>query len=117
MSTKTKNQARGIGLLQNWITKLGGRDNLTPEEKQAYDEYYEVLSRDLDLDDLVQFWQNEVYNLHNQLREAVNAGEERNALQISGRIEDYQKWIDFIQAPDREREALIEHITNSLDTN
>ncbi len=116
MSTKTKNQeAQGIGLLQNWIKKLGGRDQLTPEEQQAYDEYYEVLTRELNLEDLAEFLKNEIYNLHTKLREAVEKGKDRNALYISARIENYQAWVDYMEAPAREKESLIEHITNLTD--
>lgn len=117
MSTKTKNQAaRGIGLLQNWLQKLGGRDELTPEEKQTYNEYYEVLSKELTLEDFSQFLQSEVLNLHDHLREAVRKGEDRKALYLSARIENYKVLVDFIEAPEREREALIEHITSQIST-
>ena len=118
MSTKTKNRtAKGIGLLQNWINKIGGRDQLDAEEKATYDEYYEVLTKELNLEDITQFLKSEIYNLHSQLRQAVEAGEDRKALYISARIENYQVWSDYMEAPEREKEALIEHITNSLNTN
>lgn len=116
MSRKTKNnEAKGIGLLQNWINKLGGREQLDAEEKATYDEYYEVLTRELTIQDIIEFLKNEIYNLHNALRRAVEAGEERKALYISARIENYQTWVDYMEAPEREKEALIEHITSSLN--
>lgn len=100
--------------MKNWISKLGGRDNLDAEERQTYDEYYDILSRELTLEDLEDFFTAEIANLSSQLRDAVKAGEDRKALLLAARIENTQTWLDFIQAPQREKDALIEHITNSL---
>lgn len=114
MSTKTKNQeARGIGLLQRWLEKLGGREALDEEERQAYEEYYEILTRELTIEDLTDFLKSEIYNLHGKLRQAVEDGKDREALYLSARIENYQAWADYMEAPEREKESLIEHITTS----
>lgn len=116
MSTKTKNQeARGAGLLQTWIQKLGGRDALSEEERQAYAEYNDILSRELTIDDVNEFLTNEIYTLNIALRKAVEEGKDREALYISARIENYQVWADYMGAPEREKDALIEHITSSIN--
>jgi len=113
MSSKAKAQ----GLIKQWLTKLkiGGIDELTDEERQSYDEWNKLLSEDLTLEKLGEQLKAESENLSTELREATVKGDNRKAVFISARLENYAKIIAYIEEPERERQALIEHITSLID--
>lgn len=117
MKSTAKNQiATGMGLLRRWLGQLGIEDytGLKSHEKKTYDQWESVLTKELQLEDLRNFLQKQIPALAKELREAVQAGEDKNALFLSARIENYEAIVAFIDEPDRSRETLIAHITNLL---
>lgn len=108
--------AHGQALLKRWLEKLGIADylGLSLAEKATYDQWEAILTRELSLDDLRSFLAKQQVALSKELREAVRKGEDRVALVITARLENYDALIAFIDEPNRSRETLIAQITNLI---
>lgn len=112
-------KAKAQGLIKTWLGKLDIKsiDELTIEERQSYDEWNNLLNSELTLEKLAEALRNESELLNVELREATQKGDNRKALFVSARLENYAKIIAYIEEPEREKEALIEHITSLLESN
>lgn len=121
MSTSNiKNRiAHGLGLLAKWLEKAKVEDytQLTDQEKATYDQWHELLTRELNLDDLKTFLQRQITTLSKDLREAVEKGEDRRALRLVARLDNYEAIVDMLNEPNRAREVLIGQITSLISTN
>lgn len=104
------------GLLGRYLDKQGVADvtQLSEEEKATYEKWQEVLSAEVTLETVVKFLEDQLPKLDKDLREAVKQGEDRKAILITARIENYNDLKAVIAAPDRNREKLAAFITNLL---
>lgn len=109
--------SHGIGLLKKWLAKqgIGNYTELSGDEKRTYDQWEAILTKELTLDDLRNFLAAQIVALSKELREAVEKGEDRRALRIAGRLENYEAIVAFVDEPTRSREALIAQITSLVD--
>ena len=107
-------KATGAGLMRKYLEKLGVSDytDLSADEKRTYDQWDTVLSRDLTLENLRDFLGKQLVTLSKELREAVGKGEDRLALRIAARLENYEAMAAFIDEPNRTREQLIIQLKN-----
>jgi len=120
MSEHKKNRiAHGIGLLKQWLANLEIKDytELSEQEQQTYNEWEKVITKELTLDDLKSFLQKQQVALSKQLREAVVEGEERKALRIAARLDNYEAIVEMLAEPERSRETIIANITSLITTN
>lgn len=111
--------AHGIGVLRKYVNeKLGVADytQLSGDEKKTYDGWEAILTKELKLDDLRNFLAKQSVTLGKELREAVEKGEDRRALKIAARMENYEAIVAFLDEPNRSREVLIAQITNLLNS-
>lgn len=109
--------ASGISLLNRYMHEklnVGGYSNLTDDEKRTHDEWNAILTKEPNVQDLVAFLHKQVMVLGKDLRAAVQGGDERKALYIAARVENYEAIVAILTEPDRNREALIAQITNLL---
>lgn len=120
MTNITNTAARGMGLLRRYMReRLGVEDytKLRADEKQTYDEWEIVLTKELKLDDLKTFLEKQGVVLARELRDAVEKGEDRKALRIAARIENYEVLTAFIAEPNRSRENLIAQLETLIKIN
>lgn len=121
MSTTTKKNriAHGLGLLSKWLEKLSVQDTtqLTDQEKATYDQWYALMTKELSLDDLKTFLQKQVKQLSKELRDAVEKGEDRRALRLVARLDNYEAIVAMLDEPDKAREVLIAQITSLISNN
>ena len=94
---------------------VDGYSDLTEDEKRTHDEWNAILTKEADIPHLVAFLQKQILVLGRDLREAVTKGNDRNALYITARVENYEAIVAILTEPDRNREALIARITNLLN--
>lgn len=108
--------AHGTELLKKWLQKLNISNvtELSAQERQTYEQWESVLAKELKLDDLRAFLAKQTVTLSRELREAVKNGENRRALTITARLENYEAIVAFIDEPNRSREALIGQLTNLI---
>lgn len=114
---QTDEKAHGLGLLHGWLKKagVGSRTELSDDEKATYDNYYEILTEEPTLEGLVQVLKDEHVRLNDELLEAVKTDDSKKALLISARIENIKLIVGYAEEPDREREALIAHLTSLIN--
>lgn len=103
-------------LIKRYFNRLKVDDftQLTEEERATYDEWQEILTAEPSVEILSKFITSQVHNLESELRAAVRDGEQRKALFITARLENYNDLQAVIDAPERSREALAAHISNLL---
>lgn len=119
VTSKIRNRvAHGLGLLKQWLEKQGIEDytQLSEQEKQTYNEWEAILTREASLDDLKAFLQKQVALLSKELRDAVEKGEDRRALRLVARLDNYEAIVDMLDAPHKAREVLIAQITSLIAT-
>lgn len=109
--------ATGIALLKRYREKLGVGDytELTDDEKKTYDQWEAILTKEITLENLREFLGKQQLVLAKELREAVTNGEERKALRISARLDNYEAMAAFIDEPTRSRDNLIAHLKTLVD--
>lgn len=105
-------------LINKYFARLKVNDftELSEEERATYDEWQEILQAEQTVEGISKFVSAQVKNLEGELRTAVRNGEERKALFITARLENYNDLQAVIDAPERSREALAAHISNLLVT-
>ena len=115
----TNKISQGIGLLKKWLAKQGIGDytELSNQEKATYNQWEAILTKELTLDDLKNFLSKQSITLTKELREAVEKGEERRALKIAARLENYEAIVTFIDEPNRSREILVSQLKTLIETN
>lgn len=88
-------------ILQKWLTKVGVKDysGLTDLEKETYKQWEKILNKEVRIDDVAKFMQSKVNQLNKDLREALLEGDDRLALFISAKIDNYETLILFIKEP------------------
>jgi hypothetical protein len=118
-TTKKDKKAAGLGLLRKWLDKIGVEDytQLSEQERVTYNEWEKTLTAEFNADKLATFLKREVQKLNKELREAVIKGEERQAILITGRLDNYEAILATVQSPDKAREALVAQISNLIRTN
>lgn len=119
MAYNIKNRiAHGIGLLKGWLDKQGIDDytQLSEQEKATYDAWEAILTKELNLTTLKDFLVKQVLVLGKELRDAVEKGEDRRALRLVARIDNYEAIVAMLNEPDKSREVLIAQITSLIET-
>lgn len=106
-------------LIKKYFNRLKVNDftELTEEERATYDEWQAILTEEPTVESMGRFLTSQIKNLEGELRVAVRDGEERKALFITARLENYNDLQAVIDAPERNREALAAHINNLLTSN
>lgn len=104
-------------LLKKYLEKLGLADysELSPQERATYEEWERILSHEVRIDDVAKFLESHVGRLNKELREAVTNGEDRDALKITARIENYETIIMFIKEPLERRKSLEQQLLSNLE--
>ena len=99
-------------LLAKYLNKLGLSDyrELSQVERATYEEWERVLSKEVRIDDVSKFIKGQVDMLQKELMQAVKEGEDRDALQITAKIENYEAIVSFIDEPEQRRKALFQEI-------
>lgn len=90
--------------------------DLNPEEKQTYNQWSDILGKDLTLADITAFIGEQRSKLLDELKEAVKKGEDRRALQITARIENYEDLDAVIKAPEHAKQDIVNHINRLLES-
>lgn len=109
-----KSIATGLGLLRRYREKQGVAEltELTAEERATYEQWEAILTKELTLDNLRDFLVKQQHTLSKELREAVEGGNERKALRIVARLDNYETLATFIEEPAKNREQLIKQLTS-----
>lgn len=104
-------------LIQKYFTKQGVNDftELSPEERATYDTWRETLEAQVTVETLAKFITAQTANLNTELQKAVREGDDRKALLVTARLENYSDLHSVITAPDRNRETLAVYINNLLN--
>lgn len=95
-------------LLTKYLKKLGVEDysELTDVERATYEEWQRILSHEVRIDDVAEYLEGQIARLNKELRAAVTEGEDRDALKITAKIENYEAIIMFIKEPLERRKSL-----------
>ena len=95
-------------LLVQFLKKLGVEDysELTEVEKTTYQEWEQILGREVKIENVAEFLETQVKRLNKELRTAVLEGEDRKSLQITAKIENFEAIIMFIKEPTERRKSL-----------
>jgi len=117
MIQNTKNRiAHGIGMLKKWLDTLEIEDytQLSEQEQATYNQWEQVINKEPNLDELKDFLRKQLVVLSKELREAVEKGEDRRALRISARLDNYEAIVEVLDEPERSREVIIANIKNLI---
>lgn len=90
--------------------------DLNPEEKQTYNQWSDILGKDLTIADITAFIGEQRSKLAVEMRDAVKAGNDRAALLLAARIENYEDLEAVIKAPANAKQDIINHIARLLET-
>jgi dihydroorotate dehydrogenase len=103
-------------LIKKFLDKQGIEDvtKLTPEEKSTYAEWEKILDGQTKITDVADWLEKNIKSMNVQLREAVKQGEDRVALLLTARLENYEAIAMMIREPDRKREDLQAYINSKL---
>lgn len=104
-------------LLKKYLDKLGLTDysELTEVEKSTYKEWEDVLSVEVKIENVATFLERQVQRLQKELIEATKEGEDRRALLLAARIENYETIIIFIKEPQERRKSLERELLNNIE--
>jgi len=110
--------AHGLGLLKTWLEKQEIPDytQLSEQEKATYDQWHAILTKELSLDDLKAFLAKQAATLSKELREAVVKGDDRLALRLVARLDNYEAIVAMLDEPSRSREVLIGNLESLIST-
>jgi len=105
-------------LLNKYLEKVGVNDftELDDEERATYERWRETLEAEITIKTLEAFIKAQLDQLSTQLQAAVKAGNDREAILITARLENYNDLQNVIAAPDRNREQLADTIDNLIKT-
>lgn len=103
-------------ILKKYLEKLGLKDysELTTAEKEVYKQWEEVLARDVRIEDVAEFLERQVKQLSRDLREAIKEGEDRQAILLTAKIENYETIILFIREPTEAKKRLEKELLENL---
>jgi N-acetylglucosamine kinase-like BadF-type ATPase len=103
-------------ILRKYLEKQGIEDvtKLTPEEKETFKQWEEAFSHDLRAENVATYLGSQIGQLNKQLREAVKRGEDRAALMITARVENYEALQAMLQEPKRRRDEIEALILSKL---
>lgn len=103
-------------ILRDYLTKCGVNDvaELTELERHDFEEWRQVLSAKTSIADIISFVHSEIDILNKELREAVKKDESRSALLITARIENYEALLLVAEAPEKQKQHIIEFIKSKL---
>jgi len=92
--------------INTFLQKLGikGYDELSPQERQTYDQYQQLMEREVTLDDLKKMIPTLISMLDEQLLNPENSKE--TDLFLKARIKNLRDLNAFITLPERNRKAL-----------
>lgn len=104
-------------LLNKYLEKLGVKEyaDLTELERATYKEWEAILAKDVRMEDVAEFLEKQLKHLNRELREAVTEGDDRLALKISGRIENYETIVLFIREPLEAKKRLESSLLENLN--
>lgn len=103
-------------LLTELLKKLGVEDysQLTDLEKATYNEWQQILSHEVRIENVAAFLEVQVKRLSKELMKAVLEGEDREALVITAKIENYEAIIMFIKEPTERRKSLEQQLLTQV---
>lgn len=104
-------------LLVRLLKKLGVEDysDLTDIEKATYKQWEEILAKDVKIEDVSKFLDTQIKRLNRELREAVKEGDDRLALNISAKIDNFETIVLFIREPLEAKKRLEESLLETLN--
>lgn len=94
--------------LFKYLEKCGvkGVNDLTELERHDFDEWQKILSATTTIEDIIKFLKVEVEILNRDLREAVKKEEQRAALLITARLENYEALLAITEGPENAKKEL-----------
>lgn len=103
-------------LLTELLKKLGVEDysQLTEVEKATYNEWQQILSHEVRIENVAAFLETQVKRLQKELMKAVQEDEDRQALIITAKIENYEAIIMFIKEPLERRKSLEQQLLTQV---
>ena len=95
-------------IIERYLKKIGIRnpDELTPEEKATLEQWTEIFGKEVDINTIANFLETEIARLHGIIKEAVIEGNDRQALNATSRVQNYEAILGIIRQPEAERERL-----------
>lgn len=105
-----------IDILKKYLANIGVKDytELTPEEQKTYQEWTDIFEKDIKPEDLQKFLKSNIGNLSEEMKECVKKGQNREALFKASQIDVFNKIIDFVNEPNRQKQAIENHISSLL---
>ncbi len=106
-----------IDVLKRYLDKIGVKDftALSGEERTTYDNWVDILSKTLTIESIKEFIELQIPELRTKLKEHVENGEDRKALYITAKLNNWEALLDLIEEPDRSKEVIKEHIKHLLE--
>lgn len=106
----------GKGILKKYLKSIGSKDytDLTPEEQATYKEWIDIFEKEITPNDLERFLKAELKNVTEEMRENVKEGKNREALLNASKLDVYDRIINFVNEPDRQRKSIENHIKGMI---
>lgn len=103
-------------LLLGFLKKIGVQDfsELREEEKNTYREWEKILSHEVRIEDVAKFLERQVKHLNGQLHDAIKEDEDRLALILTAKIENYEAIMVIINEPMERRKSLEQQLLEKL---
>lgn len=104
-------------ILNSFLKKLGVNDysELSELEKSTYKQWEQILNKTVRIEDVAIFLEVKVKNLQKDLHDAIKEGDDRMALHITAKIENYETIILFIKEPLERRKHLERQLLDNLE--
>lgn len=104
-------------LLTKFLKKVGVEDysELSEVEKATYKEWEAILNKEIRIEDVAKYLETQISRLNKDLRNAVTSGNDREALKMTAKIENYEAIILFIREPLERRKSLEQELLSQLN--